>query len=1032
MKKLFTLLALFISLFASSQSTTVVISQVFGGGGSASGTYKSDYVELHNISPVSQDISGFKLFYGSATGTLSATGFTFPTSPAVSIPSGGYLLIANAASTGLANLTPTADYTFSLNLSSTAGKVAFGNTSLTAGTYATMLASGNLIDFVGYGLTATESETSPTATLSSTTAAVRKTNGCTETNNNNTDFNVAAPVARNAASTSVVCSSPSATITATPNITNLITTLGTASVSQSFNISASLLSPAMGNLTISPSAGLEISFDNTTFLSTPQTLAYTGATVASTPIYVRIASTAAQGAVSGTVTCSGGAASNAVVIVSGGVAQNFYSQPTGNLTNTATWGIATNGTGAAPSNFTSPYQIFNVVNQMTPTLGATWAVSGTGSKVIIGDGTNPTTVSTNTTDSIAPATLVDILNNGTIIVGNRVAPTFGMLATGSTVNYNFTGTATTDTVKVNVATYHNLGLVNGLKYLKAGITTVNGNLLYDGTANSNGAATPFSTIVLKGNLTMTNAALIEDSTTGSSNRYTLTMAGNTIQNINTGASELRIFRLQRDTTVLTDLDINLTPNSKIAIGNNSGGDLKLLQKISGTPTITRLLMATNAQVAIVKNASVYTDPLKAGVINATDAKIIINKSVASTTYPGTLKFEPGSSLNNFTVNITTPTKDTINIDNKVSISSNLALTKGVVVIKAGETLEVSDAATLTGGSAASYVDGAVKKFFDPTMFSPTFLYPTGQAKQYAPIEITMAAGNNYTVQYFKQPYSNLNVSAATSAAQPSYHVSNKEYWDISQGDFTAPINIKFYYNTTSGIIDPTQANIAHFNGTDWDDVGRSGNSTDGVGSYINNTMINSFSPFTFGGITGVLPIQLESFTGALQNNTSTLNWKTSCENIGDKFELQYSVDGKNYTTISNADAKGTCIGNEYAYTHINAKAVVNYYRLIIVSTNGAKIISNVIALRNSKISYTIKLVVTNNNEQIGYSIESPTKGTAIIQLTNMQGQIILTQNISYAVGTQIKYINTNNISDGVYLLTITNNEGERATLKFVK
>ena len=43
---------------------------------------------------------------------------------------------------------------------------------------------------VGYGPTANCSETSPTPVLANTTAAVRKSNGCTDTNNNNSDFTV--------------------------------------------------------------------------------------------------------------------------------------------------------------------------------------------------------------------------------------------------------------------------------------------------------------------------------------------------------------------------------------------------------------------------------------------------------------------------------------------------------------------------------------------------------------------------------------------------------------------------------------------------------------------------------------------------------------------------------------------------------------------------------------------------------------------------------------------------------------------------
>ena len=64
---------------------------MYGGGGSSTGTFNSDYVELHNNSGTPQDISGYKIIYGSATGVLGSVAtnnFTFPSN--VIIPAGSY------------------------------------------------------------------------------------------------------------------------------------------------------------------------------------------------------------------------------------------------------------------------------------------------------------------------------------------------------------------------------------------------------------------------------------------------------------------------------------------------------------------------------------------------------------------------------------------------------------------------------------------------------------------------------------------------------------------------------------------------------------------------------------------------------------------------------------------------------------------------------------------------------------------------------------------------------------------------------
>ncbi len=820
------------------------------------------------------------------------------------------------------------------------------------------------------------------------------------------------------------------TLTVSPSsFINITTPTGTASTTQTFNLSGINLTGFPSTISVTPSAGVEVSPDGTTWTANPATINinYTTAILGSTPLYTRIAANAIAGAFTGTVICAGGGGS-ATVNITGGVVQNFYSQPTGNLSTLATWGIATNGTGTTPIDFTSPYQIFNVVNRAAAVPGTHWEVSGTGSKLVIGDGAAPTTVSTSIADTILSTTIIDIKNLGILEIGSRVAPTFGNLATGSTVNYNFNGTGTTDTVKINTASYHHLILKNGLKYLKSGTTPVNGNLVYDGTVNSNGAASPFSTILLKGNLTMLNAAVTEDSTTGSTNRFTLSMAGTGAQLISTQGSELNIFRLIRDTTVISNVDITVVANSKITLGNNTSGGLSLLQKVSATPTITRLILNSNAQLAIVKNGIVFTDATKAGKISSVNGKIIMNKSITSTSNPGTLVFEPGSTLNDLTVNITTPARDSVVINGTVGIAGNVNLTKGVIVLTPATTIIVDATATITGGSAASYIDGKIRKV-NPT--ASTFLFPTGQVKQYAPVEMSgLTALSDFTVQYFKQAYSNLSVNPATSTAIPGYSVSTKEYWNIDRTGTDNP-NIKFYYNSGS-LVDGSQAKIAHFNGVDWDDIGRDSYGADVNGNFIAQNTISTFSPFTFGGAAGVLPILLQSFNGTLQNNTSTLQWKTSCEFAGDKFELQYSTDGINFVGIYTEDAIGTCVGNLYSYMHTDAKALVNYYRLVLKTIDGSAKFSNIIALKSLKKAFDIKLVSTNTNEQLCYSISAVSTGNAMIRIANMQGQLLLKENVNYNAGTQINYINTNKLSKGMYLISIVTNGGEVFTEKFIR
>jgi len=79
------------------------------------------------------------------------------------------------------------------------------------------------------------------------------------------------------------------------------------------------LSPASGNITVTASAGLEISTNDINYSASPLNIPYTGGGLAGQLIYVRLSASAPAGVFSGTIINSGGSAASATVIVNGSV-----------------------------------------------------------------------------------------------------------------------------------------------------------------------------------------------------------------------------------------------------------------------------------------------------------------------------------------------------------------------------------------------------------------------------------------------------------------------------------------------------------------------------------------------------------------------------------------------------------------------------------------------------------------------------------------------------------------------------------------
>jgi predicted extracellular nuclease len=186
---------------ALAVSTTVAISQVYGGGGNSGATYTNDFIELHNLSLVSVDVTGWSVQYASSTGS------TWQVTPISGvIPAGGYYLIQEAQGSGGTTPLPTPDATGTIAMSATSGKVA-----LVAGAVAlsgTCPTGSPIVDMVGYGSANCFEGAAAAQALSNTTAAVRLDFGCVDTDSNISDFYAAPPTPQNSGFTAYLCTPP--------------------------------------------------------------------------------------------------------------------------------------------------------------------------------------------------------------------------------------------------------------------------------------------------------------------------------------------------------------------------------------------------------------------------------------------------------------------------------------------------------------------------------------------------------------------------------------------------------------------------------------------------------------------------------------------------------------------------------------------------------------------------------------------------------------------------------------------------------
>ncbi|HEX3875557.1 MAG TPA: lamin tail domain-containing protein, partial [Bryobacteraceae bacterium] len=243
-----------ISVPAFAASSTLTISQVYGGGGNSGATLKNDFIEILNVSGSPISLNGYSVQYASAGGNFSGSNLT--ALPNVMLQPGHYFLIQESEGAGGTVNLPTPDATGTISMSASSGKVALVNGTSAIGS----CTAANVVDLVSYGSGLSCSETSGAPGLSNTTADLRAGQGCTDTDNNFADFTSAAPNPRNSLSPANSCSAgPSpltimTTMLPSATVNNLYSTTLVASGGSGTKMWSSTALPA--NLALDASTGV--------------------------------------------------------------------------------------------------------------------------------------------------------------------------------------------------------------------------------------------------------------------------------------------------------------------------------------------------------------------------------------------------------------------------------------------------------------------------------------------------------------------------------------------------------------------------------------------------------------------------------------------------------------------------------------------------------------------------------------------------------------------------------------------------------
>ena len=334
-------------------------------------------------------------------------------------------------------------------------------------------------------------------------------------------------------------------------------------------------------------------------------------------------------------------------------AQTNYYYQSGNVDALTSWTLNSNGTGGNPANFTSTNQVFNIQGTKTVTSwsnsSAVWTISGSGSKVIVGDAVNSASLDIPAGNSIAGT--VDVQIYSTLYVESNSSSPF----TAGTFSSTAASSSSNSTLVYDGGTN---------QYLPSGS--------YFGALSISGTGT---TVKLNGGITVGNGG-------SSSANSILTMTSGTT--LVTNGSQILIkkgFTVPSGATLDLGSNVSIQPYSIYSFTVNSGATV-----------------ISSCTSGLDGNINLY-NTTTSGWFNATGINYVFNGASTTKMFCSIVAATTTSSAVNTSTSIPVTSATNIQIGQSIFNASTLI---GTVTNIAGNTITASVATTLGIGAELNF------------------------------------------------------------------------------------------------------------------------------------------------------------------------------------------------------------------------------------------------------------------------------------------------------------------------------------------
>jgi hypothetical protein len=387
----------------------------------------------------------------------------------------------------------------------------------------------------------------------------------------------------------------------------------------------------------------------------------------------------------------------------------------------------------------------------------------------------------------------------------------------------------------------------------------------------------------------------------------------------------------------------------------------------------------------------------------------------------------GSSSTTFTI-LSMDKNGSVSLAVPVTVSASLALNNGIIDLGANNL--TLGAATVTGGSATSYVKTTSSGVLSRNVASSAITFPVGNSS-YNPAVLT----NNGTSDIFSVRVLDNVTDNGTAIGTTTAYATVKRTWMISEAT-TGGSNagVRLYWNGAGEEINSftsATAFVAHYSsaGSLWENMG----GTVGSGYVESIDPITSFSPFSISStnLFAPLPVELLSFDAQCADENVIVRWTTASEHNSLNFTVQRSEDGTSWGDVQTvAAAENSNIVLDYAIEDLNAARGLKYYRLIQTDQDGAQKIYG--PIQTNCTSEEIRFITYPNPSNGEFTLLFNGKlinGDIVMNVADATGKIVRSVQLNIEHGTQSVFIPSLDLCPGMYHIQLIGDHFQTSVFK---